>query len=376
MGKPTKSKPNNHPVNKSGNPKISLRNSVYMRFLYKEKGMRISDIARRYPQFQLRTVARHCHKDPADEVLDKRHGNTGRPPVLSPRAVRAIGRTVPKSRDDAFVFSAKTAKHEAQISETVSIRTVLRAMHSREYDYLNGRAKGVLTDKDRKIRLKFAKKVSKKLTNEFWQQGISFYIDAVSFAHKNNPLIEARKPPTKMWRKKSEGLKYTCKGKKEGSGGKMANFLVAIAYNKGVILCEQYEHMDGEFFQEFAMEHFPTAFKKSSNPKGKLFLQDGDPSQNSAKAKKAFAAVGCSIFAIPARSPDFNPIENIFNNIRAYLKEEVERKKITKENYVQFSARVKTTIEQYPLVTINKTIDSMMKRMRLTKEGKGSRTKY
>ena len=53
-----------------------------------------------------------------------------------------------------------------------------------------------------------------------------------------------------------------------------------------------------------------------------LFLQDGDPTQNSRKAKKAFDDVGFRMFSIPARSPDINPTENMFNNMRKKLRED------------------------------------------------------
>ena len=37
-------------------------------------------------------------------------------------------------------------------------------------------------------------------------------------------------------RKRGEGLITTTKGKKEGSGGRMAQFFVGIAHDKGVVL--------------------------------------------------------------------------------------------------------------------------------------------
>ena len=80
----------------------------------------------------------------------------------------------------------------------------------------------------------------------------------------------------------------TSKGSQEGSGGRTAFLFVAIAHNKGVILGEQYErHMNGHKFADFVREQFPTLFENSCNKKGKLLLQDGDPSQNSRKAKLA-----------------------------------------------------------------------------------------
>ena len=54
--------------------------------------------------------------------------------------------------------------------------------------------------------------------------------------------------------------------------------LIAIAYGHGAVLCEQYEgRLTGQFFEEFVREQFENAFENSSNPRGKLFLQDGDP---------------------------------------------------------------------------------------------------
>ena len=44
-----------------------------------------------------------------------------------------------------------------------------------------------------------------------------------------------------------------------------------------------------------------------------MFVQDGDPSQNSKAAKTALSKIGAVQFSIPPRSPDLNPIENVFN---------------------------------------------------------------
>ena len=39
-------------------------------------------------------------------------------------------------------------------------------------------------------------------------------------------------------------------GKKEGSGGRVLKLLVAISYNKGVVIaCHPYEKLDGQFLK-------------------------------------------------------------------------------------------------------------------------------
>ena len=58
------------------------------------------------------------------------------------------------------------------------------------------------------------------------------------------------------------------------------------------------------------------------------------------KVQDAIAAVDARKFAIPARSPDLNPIENVFHNVKRQLQDDALSKRITKEPYSQFCARV------------------------------------
>ena len=99
----------------------------------------------------------------------------------------------------------------------------------------------------------------------------------------------------------------TAKSNNEGVGGKQAHFLVGIGYQKGVILCEQYHgRLNGKKFADFVRTSLPAAFSQCSS---KRFLQDGDPSQNSAVARDAIYSIGAMKFAIPPRSPDLNPFD-------------------------------------------------------------------
>ena len=86
-----------------------------------------------------------------------------------------------------------------------------------------------------------------------------------------------------IWRQRSIGLGLICsaKGSQTGSGGRIAHFIVAISFNKCLILCEQYfRKISGEVLADFIHKHFEEAFEKNQQSKGQT-LQDGDPSQNS-----------------------------------------------------------------------------------------------
>ena len=245
--------------------------------------------------------------------------------------------------------------------------------------WCHARKKGVLTESDLKQRLKFARAVRRKLPKTFWTEGVGFYLDGASFTHKTNPFDQARAPRAMIWRKPGQGLDFgfTAKGSHEGTGGSVAHFMAAIAYGKGVIVAEQYfGRINADIFSSFVREHFASMFKKSANPKGKLFLQDGDPSQNSCKARTAWDEEGARKFSIPARSPDLNPIENIFNIVKKKLHDVALKNEIVRENFDEFSARIKRTLESVPVDTVDKTIISMNKRIDMVVSRKGQRIRY
>ena len=79
------------------------------------------------------------------------------------------------------------------------------------------------TTGDLKRRLTFVRKVKRLLPSEFRKDGVAFYLDGVSWAHKTNPCEQARSSRTRTWRQQGEGLPIHCtaKGRKEGSGGWM-----------------------------------------------------------------------------------------------------------------------------------------------------------
>ena len=92
------------------------------------------------------------------------------------------------TRDRRIInFSVKRLWLEAGIDKRISDCTVGRCLNELGYKYLQSRRKGLMSRKDIKIRLRYARKVKRLLPNDFWTNGISFYIlDGTSFTHKRN----------------------------------------------------------------------------------------------------------------------------------------------------------------------------------------------
>ena len=297
---------------------------------------------------------------------------------MSSREERHLIRALDKLRRTEGNLTVKRLMNEANISESnASVHTVARFLNSKVYFYLQAQKKGLLTNNDKNLRLAFAKKVREEYNKELWTQKIPFYLDGVASAHKTNPLDQARAPTGRIYRKKS-GLNQYCtgKGSKVGSGGKTLKYLVAISYNVGVILFEEYEHMTGNFFASFIGQTFEQMFVESKKGDTRLFIQDNDPSQNSAVAKIALQRVSAQLLKIPPRSPDLNPIENMFKSVSDDLHDSAIEKQLERESFTQFKERVKDTIVQFPVAKINNLIESMDRRIQLILETKGQRLKY
>ena len=82
------------------------------------------------------------------------------------------------------------------------------------------------------------------------------------------------------------------------------------------------------------------------------------------------------MFATSPCSRDINPTESTFHLKRGQLSSNAIERNITKESYEQFSVRVRNTILSFPRESIDATIESTEKHMKLIVKTKGNRSKY
>ena len=76
------------------------------------------------------------------------------------------------------------------------------------------------------------------------------------------------------------------------------------------------------------------------------------------------------------RSPDINPIENVFYIVKVALKEKAMEQKISKESFLQFKERVVKHLKNCNVFTIDTTIASLPNRLKILSRNKGYRIKY
>ena len=353
---------------------------AYIMYLTQEKKLSIKDIAR-----QCRVSRATVYRIKKDRIIDSykredwNRNLGGRPRKLSSREERKILRNLYSLRHEEGNFTSIRLMLRAGISpKHVSNRTIRRFLQRKGYHFLQARKKGLLSEKDLKERLKFAKHMRKDYSKDVWKDDVAFYLDCVNFWYKRNPADQARAPHGRIWRKKCEGLMRGCtaKGGKVGSGGKVVKVVVAISYGKGAIVCHQYDKLDGAYFAEFVQDNFENMFRKANKNGSRLFVQDNCPVQNSASARHALRVKKAKQLKLPPRSGDIHCIENFFHTVKVELDKQALELNITCETYEEFSERVIRTITNMPVDVVDKIIESMDNRISLVINSKGQRTKY
>jgi transposase len=355
--------------------KISPEKYAYARLLLEERGWSIRQVAKKVG-ISKSSVQRLKHRDIGKTRRSaKRKG--GRPPKLSNRDKRRILRCVEELRELHGYFTVEHLMEVAGISRMqVSSWTVRRFLNSKGIYYMNARQKGLLNQEDMRKRVLYAKKIREDHPRTIWTEGIAFYLDGVNFVYKRRPNEQTCAPRKKVWRRRNEGLKPGCvaKGRKEGTGLNVVKLMVAVAYGKGVIVCEEYSKLNGAYFADFVKRNFINMFGAADKDHVKYFVQDGDRSQNSKAAKEAMKRVKAEIFHIPAKSPDLNPIENVFHLTNKDLRQ--SSKTITRESREEFLFRIRRALYGIPIQTIDKTIASMDRRIGMVIKARGERIKY
>lgn len=310
----------------------------------------------------------------SEPVIDRRKHNphAGRPSKFSTRDDSQIHRRIRQLQETVQDFTSDEIQHACGMQDQSSNITFRQHLHKLGYRCRANHRKGVLFARDKMLRVKFAKKVVREHGKGyeqlgFWRSQISMYTDIVGFEYKKNPYDHSRTPQARSWRLKNQGLKVTRKGKKEGMT--LVKFLVGISHEIGVALVEKVP-------QGMIGEDYARIIRKGAFGRDRLILQDNCPVQNSKKAQTAFATKQIRLFSIPAKSPDLNIIENLFNQMKAKLRKGVIKNKITKESKDEFAERCFNELENFPIENIRKLVDSYPKRINQVIAGHGDRLKY
>lgn len=136
-----------------------------------------------------RDIADKCRisKSSAERIVREFQGSTnrseggkiGRPRKLTERNVRLMLRTLKEQRSKGKNVTVKSLVQESGLTlKMASRRTFSRVLNEHGFHHLQARKKGLVSDKDRKKRMKFARSMKSWLKSKpnFFTHEVAFYL--------------------------------------------------------------------------------------------------------------------------------------------------------------------------------------------------------
>uniref|UniRef100_A0A8C4SC68 Transposase n=1 Tax=Erpetoichthys calabaricus TaxID=27687 RepID=A0A8C4SC68_ERPCA len=246
-----------------------------------------------------------------------------------------------------------TSKHIQAVLQTqgatVSARTIRQYLNEMKRYGRRARRTPLLTQKHKKARLEFAKMYLRKpksfWANILWTDEIK--VELFGKAHHST-----------VYRKWNEAYeeKNTVPTVKHGGGSKMFWGCFA-ASGTGCLDCVQ-GIMKSEDYQKILGRNVgPSVRKLGLRQRSWVFQQDSDPKHTSKSTQKWLKTKCWRVLKWPAMSPDLNPIEHLWRDLKIAVG---RRRPSNLRNLEQF---VKEEWSEIPVERCNKLVDGYRKRL-------------
>jgi len=286
----------------------------------------------------------------------------GRPPRLTARERRYLAR---KLRTNPKSTPSKLAQELTQ-NEGIKIhpKTIRRALHKEGLKAFKKPRKPYLSPSQRKLRLKFAQEYSKKPPN-FWKQ--------VVFSDESPFQIFPSSGGQWTWRRPGERFLPGQYVETVKHGGGTIHIWGCMTFQGVGWMCRLDQGLDGPTYITILEDELQQTLKKYF-PRGKQFIfqQDGCSVHRCKVVKEWFEKKKMAILPWPAQSPDLNPIEHLWADVKRRIME----KHAKVSNKEQLWSAIEEEWEATPKETVRTLYESIPGRLQAVIQAKGGVTKY
>jgi len=302
----------------------------------------------------------NCSKKMVQNALKKKptKESRGRKRKTSQKLDRRIGH---ESKRNPFK-SSKNIKIDLDLN--VSARTVRRRLQEQSLNGRIARKVPMLSKKNIKKRIDFANNHVNWIGDEGsnkWRHILWTDETRINLFGSDGRNYVRRPPNTEFM------SQYTKKTVKHG-GGRIMIWGSFSWYGVGPIYWIK-QNMDQHEYCNI-MEKIMLPYATEQMPVGWILQQDNDPKHTSKKAKQFFEDNNISVLEWPAQSPDLNPIENLWSELKA----SVGQYKISNKDQLWDVVQ-----REWAAICVEKCqrlIDSMPRRCEAVKKSRGYATRY
>ena len=322
-------------------------------------GMSFREVARQ-TSVKRATVGRVAR---AFGVSSKYKTSPGRPRTLTSRDIHVLSRIVTSGKAHTAAEAARELSATTNVS--ISATTARRALKEAGMVAIVRKKKPLLTSRHRRLRLLFARKYM-HYTVEDWLNVIW------SDETKINMFGSDGRVWAWKWANRSDTTEREVIPTVKFGGGHL--MLWGCISRKGVGgFCRIDGNMDSSLYCEILQgELKDTITMHDLDPETVIFQHDNDPKHKSKAATICLEEMRLRVLEWPPQSPDLNPIEHLWQHLKAQL----NKYATPPSGYEELWARVQSVWLSTPPEVVQNLIESMPRRIAAVLKSKGGYTKY
>ena len=259
----------------------------------------------------------------ADQGTIARKPGSGAPPKISQEIQLVIEATMREDDETtATQLQAKLADHGVY----VSLSTISRCRHQLGWIYRGSAYCQLIRDANKVKRLEFARTyLNDDFADVIWSDETTVQLET----HRRRCYRKEDEKPRLKPRPKHPVKVHVWAGiSKKGP--------TSVCVFEGIMNAPLFCDILQQTLIPFLREKFPPTVTHR-------FMQDNDPKHTSRAAQEFYARAGINWWRTPAESPDMNPIENLWHEMKEFIRREI--KPTTKEQLVNGICQFWTTVD-------------------------------